>query len=234
MKTITGLYILLSLMFTTTDMFSQEMKGRYIVCTDYCYYDPCHGKFIFEFLDDKKCTMTWRDDVSYEISNGYYYVTDSSINFEPEIRPDSVIIHYIYDRLGNSNNSYNEYIQKDNENVVWLLERGGKRLVNNEVKIFRENSDVEILRTDNLGYAKYNGGVADSIGVSVLGRNFSLKPDKKNTPSWIKVYFDLRHKDMLDIINTLKYKDGKYWFRYKCDSTTFKESELRKLKDEKH
>ena len=207
------------------------MRGKYIVCTDYCYYDPCHGRFIFEFLDDINCTMTWQDDVSGKRSKGYYYVTDSSINFATEVRPDSVIIRYVFDREGKSNNNYNEYKQKDNENVVWLLESGEKRLVNIEVKIFRENSDVEILRTDNLGYAKYFGSIADSIEISILGRNFTLKPDKKYNLSWIKVYFDFHYRDMLDIISSLKLKDGKYWFRYKCDST-IKESELRKIKDD--
>jgi hypothetical protein len=231
MKTFTGLYLLLSLLIISTDLYSQDMRGKYIVCTDYCYFDPCHGSFVFEFLDEINCTMTWRDDVSHERSKGYYFITDSSINFAPEIRPDSVRISYSFDERGNNNNGYNEYKQKDDENVVWLLDFKEQRLSNIEVKIFRGNSDVAYLRTDNVGYAKYFGNVADSIEISILDRSFTLNPNKNHVPSWVKIYFDLHYKVMLDRINTLKYKDGKYWFCYKCDST-IKESELRKLNDD--
>ena len=103
------------------ETYSQLEYGKYFVCLDYCYF-PCHGKYFFDFKPDNKCSVTWVDDVSYEVSEGYYYANDSAIIFEPKIRPDTIKISLVYDEIGNCKNcSYLEKQQKDGENVLLLL-----------------------------------------------------------------------------------------------------------------
>lgn len=211
---------LIVLYFTLISLntFSQLEKGKYYVCLDYCYF-PCHGKYFFHFKDDNKCSITWEDDVSFEKSEGYYYIKDSVILLEPKIRPDSIKISYIYDEIGNCKNcSYLEKQQKDGENVLWLLTLDEKRLCNITAKVYKRNSRILEIKTDSLGYIRYNGVVADSICYTFQNKNFTVFPSKEHSPSFVKIYMDTQYKDLFDRINELKYDLNNYWYIYKCDN----------------
>ncbi len=221
---------LLILFLTWTLSFSQIEYGKYRVCLDLCYYDYCHGRLTFDFMDNDSCEIKYEDDVTVEIAQGYYHINDSMITFKPKVRPDSIQISYKYDRRGNGKNqSYLEYQQKHNENVIWVLELTDKRLANIELYVHKD-SKSEIVKTDSLGYARYFGEVADSISLKVCDKVFSIYPDKNNKPSWIKIYLDFHYLDLFDRIEKLKYDNGIYWFEYKCDNNEIKKRPLIKIK----
>lgn len=173
----------------------------------------------FDFKPDNKCSITWADDVSYEISDGYYYTKDSIILLEPLIRPDSIRISQIYDNVGNCKNClYLEKQQNADENVFWLLTLNDKRLQNIKTIVYQKDNQVVELTTDRLGYATYYGAIADSICFSFQNRMFKVYPSEKHQPSFIKVYIDLNYKDLFDRIKELKSINNNYWYTYKCDN----------------
>ena len=128
------LFILLTM--TSLNLYSQLEKGTYYVCLDYCYF-PCHGQYYFNFMDENECKITWIDDVSFEKSDGYYYVNDSSISLKPKSEYDSIKISLVYDEVGNCKNcSYLERQQPNGENLLWLMTLNEKRLQNIKTTIF--------------------------------------------------------------------------------------------------
>lgn len=213
-----------------TSSYSQIGKGKYQVCLDYCYF-PCHGRYIFNFMENDSCEVIWVDDVSYETSKGFYHIMDSMIIFEPKIRPDSIQISLLFDWAGKgTNQSYLEFQQNDDENVLWLLDQSEKRLKNISLTLYRGDSCITPIKTDSLGYAKYFGDIADSITFMIQGRNFTVIPDKNNKPSWIKVYMDFHYLDLFDRIKKLKLINGIYWFEYICDNNKIRRTPLTKIK----
>lgn len=227
MKTLTTILILF---LTCNFSFSQIEIGKYQVCLDLCYYDNCHGRLTFDFKDNYTCEIKYEDDVTVEISHGFYQIDDSTITFTPKDRPDSIQISYKYDRIGKgSNQSYLERQQNDNENVIWLLELSDKRLTNIDLILFKD-SKVDTIKTDSLGYARYFGDIADSISMKLHDKVFIIHPDKYNKPSWIKIYYDFHYLDLFDRVEKLKYDKGIYWFEYKCDNQVIKKRPLMKIK----
>ena len=221
------LFILFSFTLLSLNTYSQLEKGKYYVCLDYCYF-PCHGKYFFNFRDDNKCSITWSDDVSFEQSEGYYYIKNSAIVLEPKIRPDSIKISGVIDEIGNCKNcSYIEKQQKEGENIVWLLTQDEKRLHNIPVKVYIINNRTLELKTDSSGYIRYNGDVADSISYTFQHRDFTVYPSKKHSPSFVKIYMDTHYKDLFDRIKELKYDLNNYWYMYECDDG-LRQSMLRK------
>ena len=211
------LFILLSFTLLSLNTYSQLEKGKYYVCLDYCYF-PCHGRYFFNFKDDNKCSITWSDDVSFEQSEGYYYIKNSAIVLEPKIRPDSIKISGVIDETGNCKNCrYIEKQQKDGENILWLLTLDEKRLHNIPVKVYIKNNQTLELKTDSSGYIRYNGDVADSISYTFQHRDFTVYPSKKHSPSFVKIYMDTHYKDLFDRIKELKYDLNNYWYMYECD-----------------
>ena len=190
----------------------------YYVCLDYCYF-PCHGKYYFDFKKDKNCSITWVDDVSFEKSDGYYYVNDSSILLKPKIAQDSIKISLIYDEIGNCKTcSYLERQQQKDENVLWLLTLEEKRLQNIKTKIYQQENEVKEIYSDSLGYVTYLGNVADSITFTFQNKTFTVRPSKNHSPSFFKVYIDTHYKDLFDRIKELKYDNNNYWYIYECDN----------------
>jgi len=190
----------------------------YYVCLDYCYF-PCHGKYYFDFKKDKNCSITWVDDVSFEKSDGYYYVNDSSILLKPKITQDSIKISLIYDEIGNCKTcSYLERQQQKDENVLWLLTLDEKRLQKIKTKIFQQENKVKEMYSDSLGYVTYLGNVADSITFTFQNKIFTVRPSKNHSPSFFKVYIDTHYKDLFDRIKELKYDNKNYWYIYECDN----------------
>ena len=210
--------ILLTSTLTSLNLYSQLEKGKYYVCLDYCYF-PCHGQYYFDFKNDNNCSITWADDVSFEKSDGYYYVNDSSILLKPKIAQDSIKISLIYDEIGNCKTcSYLERQQQNDENVLWLLTLEEKRLKNIKTTIFQQENKVKEIYTDSLGYVTYRGNVADSITFTIQNKTFTVRPSKKHSPSFFKVYIDTHYKDLFDRIKELKYDNNNYWYIYECDN----------------
>jgi len=210
--------ILLTSILTSLNLYSQLEEGMYYVCLDYCYF-PCHGKYYFDFKKDKNCSITWVDDVSFEKSDGYYYVNDSSILLKPKITQDSIKISLIYDEIGNCKTcSYLERQQQKDENVLWLLTLDEKRLQKIKTKIFQQENKVKEMYSDSLGYVTYLGNVADSITFTFQNKIFTVRPSKNHSPSFFKVYIDTHYKDLFDRIKELKYDNKNYWYIYECDN----------------
>lgn len=227
MKTITTI---LTLILTFEFAYSQIEKGKYQVCLDLCYYDYCHARLSFDFKDNDTCEIKYEDDVTIEISQGFYQVNDSMITFIPKIRPESIQISYKYERKGNGlNQSYLEYQQKDNENVVWILDLSDNRLANIDLLIYRGDTITDKLKTDSTGYARYYGEVADSITLKIHDRIFRINPNKQYKPSWIKLYIDFNYLDLFDRVKGLKYEKGIYWFEYECDNNLIKKRILKRI-----
>jgi len=190
----------------------------YYVCLDYCYF-PCHGKYYFDFKKDNNCSITWVDDVSFEKSDGYYYVNDSSILLKPKIEQDSIKISLIYDEIGNCKTcSYLERQQLKDENVLWLLTLEENRLQNIKTKIYQQENKVKEMYSDSLGYVTYLGNVADSITFTFQSKTFTVRPSKNHSPSFFKVYIDTHFKNLFDRIKELKYDNNNYWYIYECDN----------------
>ena len=210
--------LLILLTLTSLNLYSQLEKGTYYVCLDYCYF-PCHGQYYFNFQNDNKCTITWADDVTFEKSDGYYYVNDSSISLKSKSEYDSIKISLVYDEVGNCENcSYLERQQPNGENLLWLITLNERRLQNIKTTIFQQDNKVTETFTDSLGYVTYRGNVADSITFVIQNKTFSVRPSKNNSPSFYKVYIDTHYKDLFDRIKELKYDNKNYWYIYECDN----------------
>jgi len=113
--------------------------------------------------------------------------------------------------------------------VIWLLELSDKRLANINLILYKD-LEVETIKTDSLGYARYYGHVADSISMNLHNKEFVIYPDKNNKPSWVKIYYDFHFLDLFDRVEKLKYDKGIYWFEYKCDNNVIKKRPLMKIK----
>jgi hypothetical protein len=146
-------------------------------------------------------------------------VNDSSILLKPKIAQDSIKISLIYDEIGNCKTcSYLERQQQNNENVLWLLTLEEKRLQSIKTTIFQQENKVKEIYTDSLGYVTYQGSVADSITFTIQNKTFTVRPSKKHSPSFFKVYIDTHYKDLFDRIRELKYDKNNYWYIYECDN----------------
>jgi len=223
--------IILTLLLFWTICYSQIEKGRYQICLDYCYFDPCHGQYIIDFMDNDSCKIGWFDDVSHEISRGLYHINDSTITFEPIIKNDSIQMIYRYDMIGSDANKLEMGIKSnENTNIVWLRGLSDEFLGNIELTLFKGNTKVDTCITDTLGYAKYSGEIADSILFKVQTKEFTIIPNKHNKPSWIKIHIDFHYQDLCDRIHQLNLKDNSYWLDFKCDDNKIKKRQMTRMK----
>ena len=186
-------------------IYSQQIDfGKYRLC--YNMYWRCHFQNLIELKSDSTYEFTYLDDTDMKSTLGKWKIESNFVVLTPNLIPDTIQITDVFETANKTSNN----------NIINISEsfKGFPEL---NVNLFHSAIKKSMV-TDSVGEIQYLGQVVDSIIFSIKGRNLKVIPNKKVTPSIIRITVDSDYKDLVYQqlgINKIMIQNGRMMVTYR-------------------